>query len=111
LYFPTLSSAERSLLYGVFLGRILCCTQNEHIWGVGIAQERQKMIKQDDSTDYGWKVVQEYEINHIADDSEDENLVNRALSKAERKQRSVCLNCIVNKLMNLDGFVLWNMFS
>ena len=46
------------------------------------------MIKQDDSTDYGWKVVQEYEINHIADDSKDENLVNRALSKAERKQRS-----------------------
>ena len=47
------------------------------------------MIKQDDSTYYGWKVVQEYEINHIADDSEDEKLVNRALSKAERRKKVI----------------------
>jgi len=49
--------------------------------GIGIVQERQKMIK---LADYYWKVVQEYESNPIADDSEDEKWMNRALSKAER---------------------------
>ena len=52
--------------------------------GIGIVQERQKMIKLADSSDYYWKVVQEYESNHIANDSEDEKWMNRALSKAER---------------------------
>jgi len=56
--------------------------------GIGIVQERQKLIKLPDSSDLGWKVVQEYESNPIADDSEDEKLTNRALSKAERKAKS-----------------------
>jgi hypothetical protein len=56
--------------------------------GIGIVQERQKMIKLADSSDLGWKVVQEYESNPIADDSEDEKRMNRALSKAERKAKS-----------------------
>ena len=46
------------------------------------------MINLDDSSDLDWKVVQEYQRNPIADDSEDEKLVNRALSKAERKTKS-----------------------
>jgi hypothetical protein len=46
------------------------------------------MIKLDDSSDLDCIVVQEYERNPIADDSEDEKLVNRALSKAERKTKS-----------------------
>jgi hypothetical protein len=56
--------------------------------GIGIVQERQKMIKLADTSDLGWKVVQEYESNPIADDSEDEKRMNRALSKAERKAKS-----------------------
>ena len=46
------------------------------------------MIKLDDSSDLDCIVVQEYQRNPIADDSEDEKLVNRALSKAERKTKS-----------------------
>jgi hypothetical protein len=56
--------------------------------GIGIVQERQKMIKLADTSDLGWKVVQEYERNPIAYDSEDEKWTNRALSKAERKSKS-----------------------
>ena len=46
------------------------------------------MIKLADSSDLGWKVIQEYESNPIADDSEDEKRTNRALSKAERKAKA-----------------------
>jgi hypothetical protein len=56
--------------------------------GIGIVQERQKMIKLADMSDSGWKVFQEYERNPIAYDSEDEKRTNRALSKAERKSKS-----------------------
>jgi len=51
---------------------------------IGIVQKRQKMTKPADSSELGWKVVQQYESNPIADDSEDEKWMNRALSKAER---------------------------
>jgi hypothetical protein len=47
--------------------------------GIGIVQERQKMIKLADTSDLGWKFVQEYERNPIAYDSEDEKRTNRAL--------------------------------
>ena len=46
------------------------------------------MIKLDDSSDLDWKVVQEYQRNPIAADSEDQKLVKRALSKAEGKSKS-----------------------
>jgi hypothetical protein len=46
------------------------------------------MIKLADTSDLGWKVVQEYERNPIAYVSEDEKRTNRALSKAERKSKS-----------------------
>ena len=56
--------------------------------GIGIVQEGQQMIKLADSSDLGWEVVQEYESNPIADDSEDEKRMHRALSKTERKTKS-----------------------
>jgi hypothetical protein len=49
-------------------------------------QERHMMIKLADSPDLGWKVAQEYQRNPI--NSEDEKVMNRALSKAERKTNS-----------------------
>jgi hypothetical protein len=46
---------------------------NENISdGIGIVQELHKMIKLADTSDLGCKVVQEYERNPIAYDSEDE---------------------------------------
>jgi hypothetical protein len=49
-------------------------------------QERHMMIKLADSPDLGWKVAQEYQRNPI--NSEDEKVMNRALSKAEIKTKS-----------------------
>jgi hypothetical protein len=43
------------------------------------------MTKLADSSDLGWKIVHEYQSNPIADDSEDEKIMNGALSKAESK--------------------------
>ena len=40
---------------------------------IGPIQERQKMIKQDVSSDLGWKVIQEKQSNPIVDDSETTN--------------------------------------
>ena len=55
---------------------------------IGHVQENKRMIKLDDFSDLDWKVVQEYQRNPIADDSEDEKLVNRSLSKAESKVKN-----------------------
>jgi hypothetical protein len=43
------------------------------------------MIKLADSSDLGWKIAQENQRYPIADDSEDENIIIGAISKAERK--------------------------
>ena len=40
--------------------------------GMSLLKYRQKIIKIADSSDLGWRVVQEYEANPLADDSEDE---------------------------------------
>jgi hypothetical protein len=55
-------------------------------------QERQMMIKLADSPDLGWKVAQEYQRNPI--NSEDEKVMNRALSKVERKTKSAYPNSL-----------------
>ena len=46
------------------------------------------MIKLTDSSDLGWKISQEYQCNPIADDSEDQNIMNGAISKAEGNTKS-----------------------
>ncbi|CAG2213405.1 unnamed protein product [Mytilus edulis] len=56
--------------------------------GIDLVQERQKLIKLADSSELGWRVVQEYVTNPIADDSEDEKRMNRAQSRAERKSKA-----------------------
>jgi hypothetical protein len=38
-----------------------------------LLNNRQKIIKFADSSDLGWRVVQEYEANPLADDSDDVN--------------------------------------
>ena len=40
--------------------------------GMSLLNYRQKIIKIADSSDLGWRVVQEYEANPLADDSDDE---------------------------------------
>jgi len=50
--------------------------------GMNILSHRQKLIKLADSSDSGWRVVQEYEAHPLADDSDDEKKIYRAQVKA-----------------------------
>jgi hypothetical protein len=56
--------------------------------GMSLLNYRQKIIKIADSSDLGWRVVQEYNANPLADDSEDEIKLFKAESRAERKVKS-----------------------
>ena len=56
--------------------------------GIDLVKHRQKLVKLADSSDLGWKVVQEYEANPLADDSEDEKKIFKAQSRAERKNKA-----------------------
>lgn len=51
--------------------------------GIEMVKNRQKVIKLADSSQLGWKVVQEYQANRIADDSDDEKKI--YMYRAERK--------------------------
>ncbi|XP_062603797.1 uncharacterized protein LOC134265592 [Saccostrea cucullata] len=53
--------------------------------GIELVKSRQKVIKLADSSQLGWRVVQEYQANPIADDSDDEKKMYRAQMRAERK--------------------------
>ena len=53
--------------------------------GMTLIKHRQKLIKLADSTDSGWRLVQEYESNPLASDSEDEKRIFKAQTRAERK--------------------------
>jgi hypothetical protein len=55
--------------------------------GMNILNYRQKCIKLADSSEHGWKVVQEYESHPLADDDEDEKKIARAQIQADRKVR------------------------
>ena len=48
---------------------------------------RQKIVKLTDTSEQGWKVVQEYEANPLAEDSDKEKNVYRAQLKAEHKAK------------------------
>jgi hypothetical protein len=56
--------------------------------GMSLLIYRQKIIKIADSSDLGWRVVQEYEANPLADDSDDEKKLFKAESRAERKVKA-----------------------
>ena len=53
--------------------------------GIDILSHRQKLVKLADSSEHGWKVVQEYEAHPLAEDSDDEKKIYRAQLKADRK--------------------------
>ena len=55
---------------------------------IELVQDRQKLIKLSDSSELGWKVVNEYIANPIADDSEDEKKVIKAQNRIERKNKA-----------------------
>ena len=53
--------------------------------GVEIIKHRQKLIRLADSSEAGWRAVDEYVKNPIASDSEDEKKISKAQTRAERK--------------------------
>ena len=53
--------------------------------GMDVIKQRQKLIKLVDSSDDGWRVVNEYIANPLADDSDDENKIHKAQSRADSK--------------------------
>lgn len=56
--------------------------------GEDLLMQRQKIIKIADTSEHGWKVVEEYTANPLADDSDDEKRITRAQARAERKAKS-----------------------
>ena len=65
----------------------LTSARNKIAEGITILNHRQKCIKLADSSEHGWKVVQEYEANPLADDSDDEKRISRAHYHADRRVR------------------------
>ena len=57
----------------------------------GMLKRRQKLIKIADRNKDGWKVVEEYESDDIASDSEDEKRLKRAKEAVGRKRRQSLL--------------------
>jgi hypothetical protein len=55
-----------------------------------LIQKRQKMIKLADKSDAGWLVVEEYESDELAEDSEDDKKIRKAQDKAARKKSNCC---------------------
>ncbi|MEW8548152.1 MAG: reverse transcriptase domain-containing protein [Candidatus Thiodiazotropha sp.] len=53
--------------------------------GIDILIHRQKLVKLADSSELGWRVVQEYESHPLASDEEDEKRMYRATARATRK--------------------------
>ncbi|XP_060561342.1 uncharacterized protein LOC132721105 [Ruditapes philippinarum] len=55
--------------------------------GMDILSHRQKCLKLADSSEHGWRVVQEYESHPLADNSDDEKKIYKAQIQADRKVR------------------------
>jgi hypothetical protein len=59
--------------------------RNKRAEGISLVKHRQKLIRMADSHEAGWRVVQEYETNPLAEDSDDEKKIQKAEYRAERK--------------------------
>ena len=55
--------------------------------GTQLLADRQKLILLADSSELGWRVVDEYESHEIAENSDDEKKIRRATFQAERKAK------------------------
>ena len=56
--------------------------------GMSIIDERQKLILLADTSELGWRVVEEYKSPDLAQDSDDEKKIRRATFQAERKAKA-----------------------
>ncbi|XP_063414876.1 uncharacterized protein LOC134696851 [Mytilus trossulus] len=66
----------------------VCKAKEKLAEGISLMNYRQKLIRIADSSKLGWRVVNEYETNPLADDSEDERKLYKAENRAERKVKA-----------------------
>ena len=69
--------------------------------GKRIIKKRQKLIKIADKDKYGWLVVQEYESDDLASQSEDEKEIRKAKAAAEKKRKEAKSNSGNTKKLSL----------
>ena len=63
---------------------LLDCAAKELEEGTALISHRQKVIKLADRSEASWVVMEEYEVDGLADDSEDEQRMEKAEGKAEK---------------------------
>lgn len=56
---------------------------------MALIQKRQKLIKLADKSEAGWLVVDEYESDELAENSEDDKKIRKAQDKAVRKKKQM----------------------
>ena len=56
--------------------------------GIDLLTHRQKLVKMADQSESGWKTVEEYQTNSLADNSEDEKRIRRADVRAAQKMKA-----------------------
>ena len=58
------------------------------VTAMDMLEHRQKLVCLADMSDLGWRVVNEYETNPLADDSDDERRMYKAEARAARKMKA-----------------------
>ena len=53
--------------------------------GMKLIDERQKLIKMADRSEFGWGLITEYQADELADNSEDERRIHKAEKAAEKR--------------------------
>ncbi len=64
------------------------------------------MIKLTDRSEAGWLVVEEYESDELAEDSEDDKKIRRAEDKAARKKKQLLQMSNKRQRMNASSFTM-----
>ena len=82
-----LQEAETSMSGAISDEKIVTC-RTKISEGMTLIKHRQKLIKLADSTDSGWRLVQEYESNPLASDSEDEKRIFKAQTRGRTQNKS-----------------------
>ncbi|MES9971261.1 MAG: hypothetical protein ABW092_14610, partial [Candidatus Thiodiazotropha sp.] len=75
-------------------------------------KNRNKLIRIADSSEGGWETVRQYDVNPLADDSDDESRIRRAEARAVRKKKnkrpSKRSRGTFSPMYNSGGHVPWN---
>ena len=79
--------------------------------GKGIFKKRQTLIKIAEKNKDGWLVIQEYDSDDLASDSEDEKKIRKAKAAAEKKRKEAKSTTSGNTSKNLSLLVICSFFA